>query len=131
MSDSKCPRWPMSEKHPCYLNEFKEKEMVYFCLQYPDWKRRLNYILLQEGKDPTYKEAAIRNMCEQNIKIVEDACKSVYREQWEVLLKGVTDQKSNWYNIKLVHDIKCGKDKYYEYKHMVYYYVSLKDRIRE
>lgn len=129
MSNSKLPRRPSSEKNPYHLNEFREKEIIYFCLQYNDWKKRLNVINLRHSSNPTEEEACIRNACLENMRIVENACKRAYEAEWELLLKGVTDQGSNWYNFKLLKGMQCGRDRYYELKHEVYYYVSQKDRI--
>lgn len=133
MSTSKFPRRILSEKNPYYLNEFREREIIYFCLQYSGWKRRLSIIKLNlsvgEWADPTGQEAIERVLCARNMKIVEDACKRAYPEEWELLLSGVTDPYSNWYNFKLVKDMKCGRDRYYDLKHRVYYYVAQKDRV--
>ena len=127
------PRRPISKKKPYSLPWLREKEIYYFCLQYNDWKKRLSSIQFNgshdEWSDPTGEEAVTRVMCERNMKIVEDACKMVYPEEWKLLLKGVTDQKVTWDNLKLMYDFKCGKNRYYEYKHMVYYLVSQKDRV--
>lgn len=131
MSTSKFPRRPLSERSPYHLDEFREKEIIYFCLQYPDWKKRLNDILLRESRDewsdPTGEEGIERVSYQEKMKIVEDACKHVLPEEWELLLKGVTDSDSNWYNFRLVKGLKCGRDAYYNFKHQVYYYVNLKD----
>ena len=58
------------------------------------------------------------------MKIVEDACKKASADEWELLLKGVTDAESNWTNLKMVKGLKCGRDRYYQLKHQVYFYVS-------
>ena len=133
MSDSKFPRRPLTEKNKYYLDEFREREIIYFCLQYRGWKRRMNIIDLRnsenEWADPTGEEAVERAMCSRNIKIVEEACRRVSPDEWKLLVLGVTDPDSNWYNFKLLKGLKCGRDAYYLQKHMVYYYVSQKDRV--
>ena len=132
MSTSKFPRRPLSIKNPYYLEEFKEREIIYYCLQYRGWKKRLNVYNLRtsenEWSDPTGEEAVERTICERNMKIVENACKKVYEKEWELLLQGVTDPDSNWYNYKLVKGLKCGRKTYYDLKHQVYFHVSQKDR---
>lgn len=133
MSRSKAPKRPTSTKKPYHLEEFREKEIIYFCLQYKGWKRRHNEVMLRkshgEWSKPTEDEGDERLSVEDKMRIIEDACKAVNPEQWGLLLQGVTDEDSNWYNFKLVKGLKCGRDKYYEQKHMVYYLVSQKDRV--
>ena len=133
MSDSKFPRRPLSEKNPFYLEPFREREIIYFCLQYRGWKQRLNYILIRqsngEWSKPTEEEGDERVSCEEKMRIVENACKRVSPDEWQLLLQGVTDPDSNWYNFKLVKGLKCGRDAYYDMKHQVYFYVSQKDRV--
>lgn len=128
---SKLPRRPLSEKNSYHLNEFREREIIYFCLQYNYWKRRAKVVVVRNSSDewnsPTEEEALTIAQCKENMKIVEDACKTAYPEQWELLLKGVTDPDSNWNNLKLVKGLAVGRDKYYELKHHVYYLVSQKD----
>ena len=131
MSTSKFPRRPLSERSPYHLDEFREREIIYFCLQYPGWRKKLNhYKLLRsqgEWSDPVGDEATERAMLERNMKIVEDACKRVSEDQWNLILNGVTDPDSNWYNFKSIKGLKCGRDAYYNFKHQVYFYVNLKD----
>lgn len=133
MSESKLPKRPTSKKKPYHLEGFREREIIYYCLQYNGWKRRHNEVMLRKSRgewyDPVQEEGDTRLNYEARMNIVEDACKAVNPEQWELLLKGVTDEDSNWYNFKLVKGLKCGRDKYYEQKHMVYYLVSQKDRV--
>ena len=132
MSNSKFPRRSLSERNPYYLSEYREREIIYFCLQYNEWKKRLGEILLRksggEWSKPTEEEGDERLGCEERMRIVENACKKVSPDEWKLLLLGVTDPDSNWYNHKLVKGFKCGRDKYYMQKHMVYYFVSQKDR---
>lgn len=133
MSDSKFPRRPLSEKNPYHLGEYREREIIYFCFQYPEWKKRVNTLTVRGGSnewsDPTGDEAVERTIYAKNMQIVEDACKRVSPEEWELLLKGITDSESSWYNHKLVKGLKCSRDKYYEQKHIAYYYISQKDRV--
>ena len=133
MSDSVFPRRPLSERNPYHLDTYREREIIYFCLQYKGWKRKLNSIGMKgssnEWSDPTSKEAIERVIFSKNVKIVEDACIKTYPEEWELLLQGITDPDSNWYNFSLMKGMQCGKDKYYNLKHKAYYYISLKDRV--
>lgn len=133
MSTSKFPRRPLSKDNPLYLDEFKEREIIYFCLQYNGWRKKLNhYKLLKshgEWSDPTGNEAVERAALERNMRIIENACKIASDDEWFLLLNGITDPDSNWYNYKLVKGLKCGRDKYYELKHQVYFLVAQKDRV--
>ena len=133
MSTSKFPRRPLSESNPYHLETYREREIIYFCLQYRGWKKRLNIINLRksngEWSKPTEEEGDERVGCEEKMKIVENACKTVSPNEWELLLQGVTDPDSNWYNFNLVKGLTCGKNRYYVQKHMVYFLVSQKDRV--
>lgn len=80
-----------------------------------------------EWESPTEEEAMILAQCKTNMNIIEEACKESCPDSWELLLKGVTDPDSNWYNLKLVGELDYGRDKYYDLKHHVYYLVSQKD----
>ena len=69
MSTSKFPRRPLSERSPYHLDEFREREIIYFCLQYPGWRKKLNhYKLLRsqgEWSDPVGDEAVLRVMIQK------------------------------------------------------------------
>lgn len=128
MSKAKLPRRPLSERNPYHLDEFREKEIVYFCYQYDSWKKRLKDIKFiggtDEWSDPTSKEAIDRINCEQKMKIVENACKRAYPKEWELLLEGVTNPDANFTYLKMMRGFKCGRDRYYSLKHQVYFYVA-------
>lgn len=133
MSTSVFPRRPLSPKNPYHLETYREREIIYFCLQYRYWKRRGSIVVVRKSKDEfnsaTETEAIKIANCSRNAELIENACKQVNPEQWTLLLEGITNPDTNWYNFDLIKGLRCSKRAYYIQKHMVYYIVSQKDPI--
>lgn len=133
MSTSVFPRRPLSPKNPYHLDNYREREIIYFCLQYDYWKTRGSIIVVRKSKDEwnsaTEMEAIKVANCSRNAEIIENACKQVNPEQWELLLEGLTNPNCNWYNFDMIKGLNCSKRAYYVQKHKVYFIVAQKDRV--
>lgn len=121
-------RHGLSTKSPYYIPDFRRYELIYFCLQYPEWKKYLKDYKLRKGTeefdDPTGDEATERALREGKMKLVE---KVAYEAGGDVygkyILKAVTEDLS-FNNLKYYHGIPCGRNMYYEMWHKFFYLLS-------
>ena len=122
-------RRPLSKKNELRLdNRFREMELIYFCLQYPEWKRIIKDFLLKgstdEFSDPTGNTAVIWASCKEKIDLVERIAKQVGGEELhEFILKGVTEGVS-FNNLRSYHNMPCGRNKYFRMYHEFFYILS-------
>lgn len=110
-------------------SKFREYELIYFCLQYPEWKRKVaNYDICNrqdEWADPTGELATTHALCKEKIRLVEETVKKAVgkEELYEYILKGVTEDVGFTYlHSKL--SMPCGHGKYYQIYHKFFYLLS-------
>ena len=116
----------LSKKNPYYIDKNRYYELKYYCLQYPEWKKKQAAIDGCVGKridifrnsniefsDPTFGSVKARSYYTDNIKTVEDAASLADPVLREYILKGVTLGLS--YSIlQARYTIPCGRDMYYD-----------------
>ena len=121
-------RHKLSKKNPYRLeSRYREYELIYFCLQYPEWKRKLSTLSVHgtedEWSDPTGEEAVERAILSAKIDMVEKAVRDAAGDLYIFLLKGVTENLS-YTNLKTYHNMPCSSERYFRLRHKVYYLLS-------
>ncbi len=122
-------RHKLSKKNPYRLeSRFREYELIYFCLQYPEWKKRLITLTIKgsedEWSDPTGEEAVERASLKEKIEMVERCVlKAAGDELYFYMLKGITEGTS-YTNLKTYQGMKCSSDRYFAVRHKVFYLLS-------
>ena len=122
-------RHKLSTKNPYRLeSRYREYELIYFCLQYPEWKKRLITLSVRgtedEWSDPTGQEAVERAMLKRKMLLVEEATlKAAGDELYFYLLKGVTEGASYNY-LKTRLSMPCSSDRYFAIRHKMFYILS-------
>lgn len=127
MSKQKVRR-PLSKKNPYYISKERNLELIYFCLQYPEWKRYLKeygmtHEPLDEWADPTGDEAIEHILAKEKIDLVERTAKLAGPDIYEYLLMAVTVGLS-YTTLSAMYDIPCGHDYYYERYHRFWWLLS-------
>ena len=117
----------LSEKNKYHVDKNRYFELKYFCLQYPDWKKRYNDLIvlptigygerIEDGqlyfRDETAKHAMRLKKYSDKMKLVEAAAVEADEELSRYILKGVTENLS--YDVMNANDpIPCSRDTYYE-----------------
>lgn len=116
----------LSVKNKYRIDKHRYYELRYFCLQYPEWKRKYNELsdisissLSQINydrygySDPTGIKAITKACYANRINIVELAARESDEELGCYILKGVTEGLS-YTQLKTRFDIPCSKDTYYD-----------------
>lgn len=106
----------VSKKHPYHISKHRYYELKHFCLQYPEWKKEYNAILLEMDDtffDPTGEKAARRKILSDKINMVESCAKEVDEILAKYLFFAVTNDASYTY-LRTVMNIPCCKGVYYE-----------------
>lgn len=125
------------EKYDISENRFRE--LYYFCLQYPEWKKELannmdtlsghGIISFSSGNyvsDKTAKLAVRRAELEEHCKLIEKTALETEAEIYDFLLKAVTCENITYNYLKTVMGIPCGKKMYYDRRRRFYWILSRK-----
>ena len=116
----------LSKRSKYYIDRLRYYELKYFCLQYPEWKKRQAEIdgyvnnridIFRSGTaeytDQTYSQVQMRSYYSDNIKLLEDAAQLTDPILRDYILKGVTEGLS--YSIlQARYMIPCCRDIYYD-----------------
>lgn len=114
-------RSEISIKSPFYISKHRYLELKHFCLQYPEWKRKLADLswFPQQGDGrstdvamPVERMAERRDKYLKYMEMVEQSCVAADPDIYEWLLKSVTDGVS--YSNLRAAGLPCSKDYYYE-----------------
>lgn len=124
MKSSVRPELSKSNKYWVSKNRFYE--LKYFCLQYPEWKKRCEeidgirgraidsiYSRLNSPSDPTSKTVEMRSMYFERMEVIEKAAIEADPYLASYILKAVTEGLSYTY-LKTKLDIPCSRDTYYD-----------------
>lgn len=116
----------LSIKNKYRINKHRYYELRYFCLQYPEWKRKyaeLSHINTSQlgsihyskynYSDPTGLKAITKACYANRINIVELAAREADENLYCYILKGVTEGMS-YTQLKTQLGIPCSKDTYYD-----------------
>lgn len=114
-------RSEISVKSPYYISKHRYLELKHFCLQYPEWKRKLvdlsYFPIAGDGRStdvakPVEKMAEKREKYLRYMEMVEQSLIAADPDIYEWLLKGVTMEVS--YSDLRAAGLPCSKDYYYE-----------------
>lgn len=76
-----------------WISKHRLMELKHFCLQYPDWKKKLRILVNGvevDRLDPTGELATAITSYQKNINLVEQVCKETDRKRNRDILKAVT-----------------------------------------
>jgi len=109
-------------------------ELYYWCLQYGEWKDELKYKTDTVGAmeitdmpmsrnigDATQQLAMRRTMLEQNCRLIEQTAIEVDPDIYQYILKAVTEEDVTFRYLKMIMEIPCGKDMYYDRRRKFYW----------
>lgn len=117
----------ISKKKGEWISKHRYYELKHFALQYPEWKRKLTettYIFGTsvigiggnkqiEFNDPTEDMASLRELCQRNIHMVEEACETTSHEFSLYLLMALAEGVTYEY-LKMVKGMPCGRSSFYK-----------------
>lgn len=114
-------------------------ELYYWCLQYGEWEDELKYKTdtvgamkitdmptSHNGGDATQQLAIRRTMLEQNCRLIEQTAIEADPDIYQYLLKAVTENGVSYQYLKMIMNIPCGKDMYYDRRRKFYWLLSQK-----
>ena len=116
----------ISKKNPYYISKHRYYELKHFCLQYPEWKKRVLELrntmqtsslifqnLQKDCRDDTSEIAIEIFSLERKIKIVDEAVKQLDSWIQPFIFVAVTEGYPFTY-LKTVMGIPCERDTYYD-----------------
>lgn len=117
-------------------------ELYYWCLQYGEWKKELKYLINTVGAmeindittsknsgDSTQKLAMRRGMLEQNCQLIEQTTIEADSDIYQYILKAVTEEEVTYQYLKLIMEIPCGKDMYYDRRRKFYWLLDKRKKM--
>lgn len=114
----------LSKKSKYYISKNRYKELMYFCLQYPEWLDEMSDIGIQSHEhseikeqsylsDTTANQAIKLTILSEKIKLVEQTALETDSYIYQFILIAVTEGYT--YNeLKTVRDIPCSRGYFYE-----------------
>lgn len=116
----------LSKANKYWVSKNRFYELKYFCLQYPDWKKKYEeidgirgraidsvYSRLNSPSDPTAKIVEMRSVYFERMEVIEQAAIEADPYLASYILKAVTEGLSYTY-LKARLEIPCGRDMYYD-----------------
>lgn len=125
----------LSKKNKWHISKHRYYELKHFCLQYPEWKKLyLNAIKYPqsmkvvktdtvEWNDPVANSVETMDIYKRKIHMVEDAASRTDDVLGSYILKAVTEGLS-FTAMKMIYNIPCGKDMYYDLYRKFFYILS-------
>ncbi len=127
----------LSENNKYWIEKHRYYELKHFCLQYPEWKKKLNALTFikcrneklavkngNSKQDPTAECAESMIFYTDRIKMIERLTEMAAGDLSSYLLKGITEGVS-YDNLKTKSDIPCCRDKYYEMYRKFFYILNI------
>lgn len=127
----------LNKKYGISKNRFKE--LYYWCLQYNEWKDELKYktdtaksigvtdMPVAHSNGNSTQDLAIRRAeLERNCRIIERAAIEADPEIHQYLLKAVTNEGVTYQYLKLIMNIPCSHNTYYERRKKFYWLLDKK-----
>ena len=123
----------LSKKNKYYISKHRYYELKHFCLQYPEWVEKYKSAIRypqgigncesSEWSDPTGNSVESMDIWRTKIRKVEEAAFRTDEVLGRYILKAVTEDLS-YTALKMLYDIPCGKDMYYENYRKFFYILS-------
>lgn len=119
------------------ISEFRFRELYYFCLQYEEWRERLEELRnplkgLQYSDmpssgvpgDPTMNQGIECAEYSQKCEAIEAAARAADLELQEYLIYAVTNKDITFNKLKAQRNIPCERDRYYNSRRKFYYHLD-------
>ena len=117
----------ISKKNDMWISKHRYYELKHFCLQYPEWKRKVveqtyakgnsvvkvNDASQVEFHDPVFSVVERTEHYLHNINIVEEACEAADSEIKLYLLEALTEGVTYEY-LRMIRKIPCGRTRFYK-----------------
>lgn len=120
-------RHPKKESSEYYISSYRLYELIYFCLQYPEYKKIVkdyNFNKLEsEWEDPTGEEAVRHVLAARKMKLIEDTAYKTSREYGKFIFMAVTEDRS-FNNLRTYYGMDLSRDKYYKLRDKFFYLLS-------
>lgn len=120
-------RHKLSKENEYYISQFRLYELIYFCLQYDEWKKEAITYKYKAGTtefdDPTSEDAINHYICKCKMNLVEEMAKKAGGEFWQYLFKAVTKDLS-YNNLRTYYGMNLSRDKYYCMWHKFFFLLS-------
>ena len=129
----------LSKKNPWWIPRYRYLELRYFCLQYPDWRRKYELLCYDSGlaskspdkqyvnsskiADRTAEIAIQRKILSDSMKLVEQAAIEAEPELYHYIMKAVTE-KYGFIDLKREYCIPCEKDMFYDRRRKFFWLLS-------
>lgn len=117
-------------------------ELYYWCLQYNEWKNELKYLTNTVGVieitdiitnsnsgDYTQRLSMRRRGLEQNCQIIEQTAIEADLDIYQYIIKAVTEEEVTYQHLKLIMEIPCGKDMYYDRRRKFYWLLDKRKKM--
>lgn len=121
------------------ISKHRFAEVYHFCMQYNEWKDELKYRIdtvegieltdmpkAHGGSDSTARLAIRRAELRHKCELVEQTAIEADPEIYPYILKAVTNEGIGYNYLKMVMDIPCGRDMYYDRRRKFYWLLSSK-----
>lgn len=132
----------VGKKSKWSLSRHEFMTVYHYALQYSEWHDRLNALtdsvgtVASDGQphgnyagNPTEKLGIKRADLDEKINTVESTVKEAVADceyMYPYLLRAVTDSDVTFDYLRMVMDLPCGKNVFYEYRRKFYYLLSKK-----
>ena len=129
---------PLSEKK-YNISKHRFRELYYFCLQYQEWLDELKYktddvssvgitnMPTSHNTNSNVERLALRRaQLEEKCKILEQTAIEADPELYQYILKAVTNEGISYNYLKMVMNIPCCKNVWYDRRRKFYYLLSEK-----
>lgn len=125
------------KKYKISKNRFLE--LYYFCLQYNEWKDELKYNTSTIGginhdgmphsgeiTNATMELASRRVELQSNCEKIEQTAKEADPQLYQYILKAVTNKDITYNYLRMIMNIPCSHNTFYERRRKFYWLLSLK-----
>lgn len=113
------------------------KELYYWCLQYEEWKDEIKYKRdtvksieitdmpsVHYESDATQQLAIRRAQLAQNCELIEKTVLDADPDIYQYLLKAVTNENITYRYLKMIMEIPCSHNTYYDRRRRFYWLLS-------
>ena len=129
---------PLSEKK-YNISKHRFRELYYFCLQYQEWLDELKYktddvssvgitnMPTSHNTNSNVERLALRRaQLEEKCKILEQTAIEADETLYQYIIKAVTNEGVSYNYLKMVMNIPCCKNVWYDRRRKFYYLLSQK-----
>ena len=126
----------ISKKKPYHIPKHRYYELKHFCLQYPEWKKKLSEIDISNGsslikvtkdsiefKDPTFSVMEAIDIYERQIEMVESCAVAADPTIANYILEAVCFGKT-FEELKTLRGIPCGRSYFYNAYRKFFWYLD-------